>query len=249
MPSNVRARGSRATRKDRCLVGGPLTERRYRDFGRKIDPDKSHACGTYELSELRSGHGYHGLPPLFFLSPLRDLSFSRGCRRGRSSARARAGSSSSGVACAGLPLATAVLDDGFSARYCERCRGVLLPRQHFAEVVQKRRWWARTPPASPVPSIDVSSRGRSSARVREPDVDPPVLRTGQRRVGHVQSVRPRVAGFSRAHADHERSRTGSRTRRTPLQKSRNRICSASCRSNLATRVNAEGQRTRIEDDD
>ena len=49
------------------------------------------------------------------------------------------------------PLATAVLDDGFSARYCERCRGVLLPRAHFAEVVQKRRWWARTPPAAPVP--------------------------------------------------------------------------------------------------
>jgi len=49
-----------------------------------------------------------------------------------------------------VPLATAVLDDGFSARYCERCRGVLLPRQHFAEVVQTRRWWARTPPALPV---------------------------------------------------------------------------------------------------
>ena len=50
-----------------------------------------------------------------------------------------------------VPLATAVLDDGFSARYCEKCRGVLLPRAHFAEVVQKRRWWARTPPAHPVP--------------------------------------------------------------------------------------------------
>lgn len=50
-----------------------------------------------------------------------------------------------------VALATAVLDDGFSARYCERCRGVLLPRQHFAEVVEKRRWWARTPPAPPVP--------------------------------------------------------------------------------------------------
>ena len=47
-------------------------------------------------------------------------------------------------------LATAVLDDGYSARYCERCRGVLLPRAQFAEAVQKRRWWARTPPAPPV---------------------------------------------------------------------------------------------------
>ena len=49
------------------------------------------------------------------------------------------------------PLATAVLDDGFKVRYCERCRGILLPRTHFAEVVQKRRWWATAPPAHPVP--------------------------------------------------------------------------------------------------
>lgn len=49
-----------------------------------------------------------------------------------------------------LPLATAVLDDG-DAEYCERCRGVLLPRAHFAELVERRRAWASTPPV--VPSV------------------------------------------------------------------------------------------------
>jgi Zn-finger nucleic acid-binding protein len=48
-----------------------------------------------------------------------------------------------------LPLATAVLDDGFDAEYCERCRGVLLPRAHFAEIVERRRAWAATPPVAP----------------------------------------------------------------------------------------------------
>jgi Zn-finger nucleic acid-binding protein len=70
-----------------------------------------------------------------------------------------------------VPLATAVLDGGFSARYCERCRGVLLPRQHFAEVVQTRRWWARTPPASPVP-LDQRELART---IRCPECASPML--------------------------------------------------------------------------
>jgi Zn-finger nucleic acid-binding protein len=48
-------------------------------------------------------------------------------------------------------LATAILDDAHPVQYCRNCRGVLLPRRAFAEVVHARRAWATAAPAPPVP--------------------------------------------------------------------------------------------------
>jgi Zn-finger nucleic acid-binding protein len=57
-------------------------------------------------------------------------------------------------------LATAVLHDDVDAEYCERCRGVLLARTHFAELVERRRAWASTPPVVPTP-VDRRQLARS----------------------------------------------------------------------------------------
>ena len=48
-------------------------------------------------------------------------------------------------------VAHALLDDDHPIDFCIRCRGVLLPRATFANVVNKRRAWASGPPAEPVP--------------------------------------------------------------------------------------------------
>jgi Zn-finger nucleic acid-binding protein len=48
-------------------------------------------------------------------------------------------------------LATAMLDETHSVRYCGNCRGVLLSRREFAGVVQNRRAWATDVPGPPVP--------------------------------------------------------------------------------------------------
>ena len=45
----------------------------------------------------------------------------------------------------------ALLDDNHPSDLCTRCRGVLLPRATFANVVNKRRAWASGPPSEPVP--------------------------------------------------------------------------------------------------
>jgi Zn-finger nucleic acid-binding protein len=49
------------------------------------------------------------------------------------------------------PLAAAELYDQFAVRYCERCRGVLVSRRDFAEIIETRRAWASTPPVAPSP--------------------------------------------------------------------------------------------------
>ena len=49
------------------------------------------------------------------------------------------------------PLASALLDEAHPVNYCRNCRGVLLPRETFAEVVRARRAWATGTPAPPVP--------------------------------------------------------------------------------------------------
>jgi Zn-finger nucleic acid-binding protein len=49
------------------------------------------------------------------------------------------------------PLARAVLDAVNAVDYCERCRGVLLTRQSFAQVVAQRRAWATGPSTTPLP--------------------------------------------------------------------------------------------------
>ena len=52
-------------------------------------------------------------------------------------------------ACA-MGMSTALLD-GRQVMYCGACRGVLLPRQHFAHAVHERRAWAAGPAADPSP--------------------------------------------------------------------------------------------------
>jgi Zn-finger nucleic acid-binding protein len=48
-------------------------------------------------------------------------------------------------------LATAQLDDAHPARCCTKCRGILLPRATFAQVVYTRRTWATNQPVPPLP--------------------------------------------------------------------------------------------------
>ena len=48
-------------------------------------------------------------------------------------------------------LASAMLDETHSVRYCQNCRGVLIPRRGFAAVVQHRRAWATGTPGPAVP--------------------------------------------------------------------------------------------------
>jgi Zn-finger nucleic acid-binding protein len=50
-------------------------------------------------------------------------------------------------------LVHALLDADHPVHFCATCRGVLLPRETFANVVNKRRAWATGPPAEPV-SLD-----------------------------------------------------------------------------------------------
>lgn len=52
--------------------------------------------------------------------------------------------------CAGK-LANAQLDNVHPVQYCSGCRGVLVQRPRFAEVVQVRRTWATGQPIPPVP--------------------------------------------------------------------------------------------------
>jgi Zn-finger nucleic acid-binding protein len=47
-------------------------------------------------------------------------------------------------------LATAILDESHSVQYCSTCRGALMSRDTFADVVTMRRAWATTPPSEPV---------------------------------------------------------------------------------------------------
>ena len=48
-------------------------------------------------------------------------------------------------------LSSAVLDERHAVQYCPTCRGVLMARGTFADVVQQRRAWATEGPAAPVP--------------------------------------------------------------------------------------------------
>ena len=48
-------------------------------------------------------------------------------------------------------LARALLDGLHPIRYCQRCRGVLMPRPTFGEVMGRRRAWASEPSVPPAP--------------------------------------------------------------------------------------------------
>lgn len=47
-------------------------------------------------------------------------------------------------------MAHALIDSDHPIDFCNKCRGVLLPRSTFAGVVNKRRAWATDPPAEPI---------------------------------------------------------------------------------------------------
>jgi Zn-finger nucleic acid-binding protein len=48
-------------------------------------------------------------------------------------------------------MSRALLDDTYPVHSCRNCRGVLVPRQGFARVVNARRAWASGPPREPRP--------------------------------------------------------------------------------------------------
>jgi len=48
-------------------------------------------------------------------------------------------------------LAKALLDTAYGVEYCQRCRGVLMSRATFAEIVRRRRAWASGAPVEPLP--------------------------------------------------------------------------------------------------
>lgn len=49
------------------------------------------------------------------------------------------------------PLTKALIDEEHVVEYCEKCRGLLLQRAYFAEVVTRRRAWATSPVVQPEP--------------------------------------------------------------------------------------------------
>jgi Zn-finger nucleic acid-binding protein len=59
--------------------------------------------------------------------------------------------SESPCAVCSAPLAKAILDKLHVIKYCERCRGVLLPRAVFSSVIEARRAFAVDPPTPPPP--------------------------------------------------------------------------------------------------
>ena len=48
-------------------------------------------------------------------------------------------------------LATSLVDQVHTVEYCERCRGILMARRTFAEIVARRRAWASGTPVEPLP--------------------------------------------------------------------------------------------------
>jgi Zn-finger nucleic acid-binding protein len=50
-----------------------------------------------------------------------------------------------------VAMSRALLDDVHPVDFCNTCRGVLMPRDTFAGVINARRAWASTPPSAPVP--------------------------------------------------------------------------------------------------
>jgi Zn-finger nucleic acid-binding protein len=63
------------------------------------------------------------------------------------------------IRCSGK-LAIAQLDDSHAVQYCTTCRGALMPRPTFADVVYARRTWATGPPEAPAP-LDPSELKRA----------------------------------------------------------------------------------------
>lgn len=81
-------------------------------------------CGSFDFPETASGQG------LRVLAELPDAPECPAC---------------------GRKLATALLDEAHPVHCCQNCRGVLMPRGTFADVVRLRRAFASGPPSAPMP--------------------------------------------------------------------------------------------------
>jgi Zn-finger nucleic acid-binding protein len=57
------------------------------------------------------------------------------------------------------PLARAMVDE-YQVAHCEGCRGMLMPRRSFAEIVRRRRAWAAGPSVTPIPPDEAEMRRR-----------------------------------------------------------------------------------------
>jgi Zn-finger nucleic acid-binding protein len=49
-----------------------------------------------------------------------------------------------------VAMALAMME-GYQVHHCERCRGLLISRAWFAEIVRRRRAWAESAPVTPIP--------------------------------------------------------------------------------------------------
>ena len=67
-------------------------------------------------------------------------------------------------------LARALFDEAHAVEYCERCRGVLMSRGSFADIVTRRRAWASSVPVEPLPM----DRIELERRVRCPSCQGPM---------------------------------------------------------------------------
>jgi Zn-finger nucleic acid-binding protein len=61
--------------------------------------------------------------------------------------------------CCKTPFVRGMLDD-YQVDYCETCRGLLLARRDFAEIVRRRRAWAHSQSVQPVHTSDAELRRR-----------------------------------------------------------------------------------------
>ncbi len=71
----------------------------------------------------------------------------------------RSGEAAPCPACAS-PLTTALLDEAYPVQYCEKCRGVLVPRGVFVDVTTTRRAFASGAPTPPRPLDERELRRR-----------------------------------------------------------------------------------------
>jgi len=73
------------------------------------------------------------------------------------------GQSDSGLSCAlcRAPFARGLLD-GYQVDYCEKCHGMLVGREDFADLVRRRRAWAETAAVIPAPTDAAELRRRIS---------------------------------------------------------------------------------------
>ena len=62
-------------------------------------------------------------------------------------------------ACCNAPFVRGMLDD-YQVDYCETCRGLLLARRDFAELVRRRRAWAHDPSVPTAPTDVAELRRR-----------------------------------------------------------------------------------------